>query len=135
MKRLLLGFGLILMLALPCLADSTDDQALNAARSFAAIIDDENLQAAYWSGSPLLRLANEEQTWLEETARAQRMLGKVLAREAKRIRAVTSPADMPDDNYRLILFDAHTERKASAVEVLLIHQVDGVWQVCAYSIR
>lgn len=135
MRKLLLGLCLILLLTVPSLADNIDDQALSIARTFAALVDDENFQAAYWSGSPLLHLANAEQAWLNKTARTQQVLGKVLERELKKIRSVTSPADMPDDDYRIILFDARTEHKAKAAEVILVHPVDGIWQVCDYSIR
>ena len=135
MKRLLLGFFLILLLIMPSFAEGTDEQAIIAAENFAQMIDDGNFQAAYWSGSALLQLANEEQQWLDKTARTQLVLGKVIRRELKRVRAVTSPADLPDDEYRTILFEAHTERKEKAAEVLQVHQVNGIWQVCAYAIR
>ena len=135
MKAILLGCACFFLLAMPCLADNVDEHALTAAGSFAALIDDNNFQAAYWSGSPLLQRANVEQQWIDLTERSKLVLGKVLTRSLKRIRAATSPPFLPDDDYRIILFEAQTEYKAKAAEIILAHQVDGSWKVCSYSIR
>jgi len=135
MKTVLLGFCCFWLLVVPCLANDIDEQAITAARSFAEIVDDGNISAAYWTGSPLLRLANAEQQWIDNTARSQRVLGKALVRKLKRIKTVSSPPGLPDDDYRIILFDTETENKAGAAEVILLHQVTGLWQVCSYSIR
>ncbi len=134
-KAILLSVCSVFLLGTFCFAGAVDDRAIAAGASFATIIDDGNFQAAYWVGSTLLRLANVEQEWLDRTARSQLVLGKVLERKFTRIRAVTSPAGLPDDDYRIILFTARTEYKAEAVEVILLHQVNGFWQVCSYSIR
>ncbi len=112
-----------------------EEAAVQTARTFAKVIDDSNYQAAYWIGSPLLRLANAEQEWIDRTARSQLLLGKVLERNLKQIRTVTGPANLPDDDYRIILFMARTEYKAEAAEVILLHQVNRLWQVCSHSIR
>ena len=135
MKTALLGISCFLLLVLPCLANDIDELAITAAYRFAEIVDDENISAAYWSGSPLLRLANAEQQWIDDTARSQRVLGKILERKLRRLKAVSSPPGLPDDDYRIILFDAKTEHKLEAAEVILLHQVAGLWQVCSYSIR
>ncbi|HEY5675130.1 MAG TPA: DUF4019 domain-containing protein [Malonomonas sp.] len=135
MKTVLLGICCLFLAVVPCLANDIDNRAIAAARSFTEIVDEGNFQAAYWFAAPLLRLANAEQLWTESTARSQRVLGKVLDRKLKRIKAVSSPPGLPDDDYRIILFDALTEYKAAAAEVILLHQVAGLWQVCSYSIR
>ncbi len=135
MKKLLVGFFLLVVLAGSGYADEKDELAINAAVTFAGLIDDGNIQAAYWVGSPLLQLADDEQQWLDKTERAQKVLGKVLERKLKKIRSVTSPADFPDDDYRIMLFDARTEHKEKAAEVILAHQVEGSWQICSYAIR
>jgi hypothetical protein len=135
LKVVLLSICSVFLLGSFCIAADLDDRAIAAGASFATIIEDGNFQAAYWVGSPLLRLANPEQEWLDRIARSQQVLGKVLERKFKHLRAVTSPAGLPDDDYRIILFTARTEYKAEAVEVILLHQVNGFWQVCSYSIR
>jgi len=135
MKRLFIGIFLLLFLAVPGFADNFDTEALGAAESFVSIIDDGNFQAAYWSGSALLRLANAEQEWLARTERSQKVLGKVQSRKLKKTRMITSSAHLPDDNYQLILFSSRTVYKAKAHETLLLHQVNGLWRVCAYQIH
>jgi len=135
MKKFLIGLFLLVVMAGSGYADEKDDLAINAAMAFAGLIDDGNIQAAYWVGSPLLQLANEEQGWLNKTARTQKVLGKVLERKLKKVRSVTSPADFPDDDYRIMLFDARTEHKDKAAEVILAHKVNGIWQICSYAIR
>lgn len=135
LKATLLSFCCVFLVGSYCFASDLDDQAIAAGANFATVVVDGNYQAAYWIGSPLLRLANTEQEWIDRTARTQRVLGKVLERKLTRVRAVTSPAGLPDDDYRIVLFTARTERKAEAAEVILLHQVNGLWQVCSYSIR
>jgi Protein of unknown function (DUF4019) len=135
MRKLLIGLCLLLFLTVPSLADNTEDQILAAAISFAELVADGNFQAAYWSGAPLLQSANAEQEWLDHTERSQKVLGRVLTRDLKTTRAITSLASFPDDNYQVILFSTRTEYKAKAYETLLLHQVDGSWQVCSYKIH
>lgn len=134
-KAILLSVCSVFLLGTFCFAADVDERAIAAGSSFAAIIDDGNFQAAYWVGSPLLRLANPEQEWLDRISRSQLVLGKVLERKLTHLRAVTSPAGLPDDDYRILLFTARTEYKAEAVEVIFLHQVNDFWQVCSYSIR
>lgn len=135
MKSLLSGMFLLLLLVVPALADDLDDQALSSAINFVTTIDDGNLQAAYWMASPLLQLMIPEQQWVDQADRTQQVLGHVLQRKLKRLRSATSPANFPDDDYRMLYFEARTERKSKASEVILLHRVDGLWRVCEYSIR
>lgn len=135
MKTILLGLSCLFLLTSPCFADDIENQTLETALSFAQLIDDSNLQAAYWSGSALLRLANDEQEWLERTERSQKVLGKAVERKVKATRSINSFARLPDDAYQVILFTTRTEHKAKAFETLLLHQVSGIWQVCSYSIH
>ncbi len=117
------------------LADTVPEQVIAIAETFATTIDSENYQAAYMSGSELLRLANDEQILIDRIERNQAMLGKVLHRTLKTIRAVTSPPNFPDGDYLWVCFDARTEHKAKAAEVILVEQRGGIWAVCSYSIR
>ncbi len=135
MKYLLLGFCLLFLLTVPSLADNIEDQALTTARSFAELVNDGNFQAAYWTGSPLLQLANAEQEWLDRIDRDQKVLGRVLTRELKKTRSITSLAGFPDDTYQVVLFNSRTEHKTKAHETLLLHQVGGLWRVCSYKIH
>jgi len=117
------------------LADTFPAQAIAIAETFATTIDSRSYQAAYMSGAELLRLANDEQSWIDKTERKQIVLGKVLQRTLKSVRAVTSPSDFPDGDYLWVYFDARTERKVKAAEVILVEQRDSAWAVCSYSIR
>lgn len=135
MKALAIGVCLFLLLPSAIFAKPTDIEVLTVARSFATQLDSGDFQAAYRSASPLMRLLNDEQEWLNDASRTRQVLGKVTKRELRRIRAVDSPSEMPDDDYRLLLFDTSTEHKKSAAEVVTLHKVDGDWKVCAYSLR
>jgi len=124
-----------LLLGSPGWADDQQTQAVAAALAFSSIIDQENFQAAYWAGSELLRLANDEQEWIDQTGRAQNLLGKVTQRTLKAVRSVTTYPGLPDDEYVIVYFQASSFFKANAAEVLLVHQEAGLPKVCAYSIR
>ena len=132
MKRILAGFCLLLLLTVPSLADNVEDQALATARQFAELINAGNYAAAYWSASPLLQLANAEDDWLDQVERRHKVLGRVLERSLHKTRMVDSLAYLPDDNYQIIVFASRTERKAKAIETLILHKVNGIWQVCCY---
>ncbi len=134
MRHLVAGIFLLL-LAVTAFADDLDDQALSSALNFATTIDDGNFQAAYWLASPLLRLMVPEQEWIDKSERTRQVLGRVLQRELIRLRTATSPADFPDDDYRMLYFESRTERKNKAAEVILLHRVDGLWRVCDYLLR
>lgn len=135
LKTTLLNICFVLLLASASLASDTQNQALASALAFTGIIDSSNAQAAYWSGSPRLRQANDEQEWVKRTDRIQALLGKVQERNFQQIRHVTSSTYLPDDNYQIVIFDSRTEHKAAATEVVQLHRVDEIWQVCKYSIH
>ena len=135
LKTTILCICIVLLLGSAGLASDMKDEVLASALAFTEIIDSSNAQAAYWSSSPLLRRANDEQEWIKRTDRIQALLGKVQGRALQQIRHVTSFARLPDDNYLIVVFDSRTEYKAEATEVVQLHQVNEIWQVCLYSIH
>lgn len=135
MKKLLIAFCLLFILASPGLANEPDDLALEAAKVFTMQVDDGNLRAAFWNSSPLLQLANIEEVWIEQLERNQKVLGKVLDRTLHKARMIDSSAYLPDDDYQVIIFISRTEHKAKAFETMLLHKVNGLWQVCSYQIH
>ncbi len=116
-------------------ASNNQGAAIEAAVEFAALIDEGNYQAAYWSGSELLQLANDEQKWIDENVRAHKLLGTVQERNIKKTRPVNHFAGFPDDNYMIVFFNSKSTYKKNASELILVHQENDIWQVCAYSIR
>lgn len=134
-SRTLLLTSCFLIFAIPCLANEQLDQAIDAALAFSTLIDNGNIQAAYWSGSELLRVANDEQEWIDRTTRTQHLLGKVEQRTLGVVRTVASFPGLPDDEYVIVSFKARSTHKANAAEFLLVHQDNGIFKVCSYSIR
>jgi Protein of unknown function (DUF4019) len=133
--RYFLLIACFLLLAAASLASTQQNQAVEAALAFSAILDEQSFEAAYWSGSELLRQANDEQEWIDKTERSRDLLGNVLQRQLKVVRPVETYPGLPDDDYVIVYFEARTERKEKAAEVFLIHQVNGTLQVCSYSIH
>jgi len=133
--KIIILIACALMLGTASLASEPPSQAVETALTFSSIIDEQNFAAAFWSGSELLRLANDEQEWIRQTERAQILLGPVLQRQLRVVRSVESYPGLPDDHYTMIYFEARTTRKEKAAEVFLIHQDGAGFSVCSYSIR
>ncbi len=112
-----------------------DAQAIATAEAFVTTIDNDSYQAAYMSGSELLRLATDENDWIESTELSRKMFGPVLERNIKAARTVTNYPGLPDGNYLLIYYEVRAERKKKAAEMVLVEQTNTAWAVCFYSIR
>jgi len=133
--KIIILIACALLLGTASLASGPESQAVETALNFSSIIDEQNFTAAYWSGSALLRLANDEQEWTRQAERAQVLLGPVLQRQLRVVRSVETYPGLPDDHYTMIYFEARTARKEKAAEVFLIHQDGAIFSVCSYSIR
>ena len=119
----------------PVLANDQQNLVVAAASDFTTLVDADNFLAAYWSGSELLRLANDEREWTAQQERAQVLVGKVTKRTLKAVRSIQTYPGLPDGDYVLIYFETRTTYKAKAAEVLLLRDDQGLYQVCSYSIR
>jgi len=139
MKKLivisLLGLCGLLLAPAGTLATLLSQDAIAAAERFVRIIDSGNSNAAYSQASPLLRLAQDEQEFAIAIERAQKLLGPVQQRQLTALRSIGIYPHFPDGDYLIVQFEAVTQYKSKAVEVILLRNLDDVWLVVDYSIR
>ncbi len=125
----------LLMIPAGALANPLSQDAVAAAEHFAEVIDSGNSNVAYNQASPLLRLAQEEQEFKDDIERTHRLLGPVQQRKLRAIRSIGIYPRFPDGDYLIVQFEARTQYKNKAAEVILLRHQDGVWLVADYSIR
>lgn len=139
MKKLfifsLLGLFSLLMIPAGALANLLSHDAVAAAEHFAQVIDSGNSVTAYNQASPLLRVTQDEQEFKDDIERTHRLLGPVQQRKLTAIRSIGIYPRFPDGDYLIIQFEARTQYKNKAAEVILLRQEDGAWLVADYSIR
>jgi hypothetical protein len=51
------------------------------------------------------------------------------------MKARSSYLGLPDGDYLIIYYEARTERKAKAAEVLLLSRNADLWSVCSYRLK
>lgn len=129
---------LLFTLASSCPALATEilkTTAIEEAQSFVMLLDKEEYQSAYWSGSQDFRLLHKENQWVDQFTMRRQRLGKVIHRVLKAARPVKSYPDMPDGKYFLVYFESVTTRKNKATEIVLVNTEGGFPKVSFYMLR
>lgn len=135
MKRLLL-LVLLLTLSCPiCSANLLSSAAIQQAEKFVSLIDNHSLKKAHESTSDLLRLSEPEDEWIIERELTEKLLGTVLDRKLASVKVRDHYLGLPDGDYMIVYFEARTERKAKAAEVLLLVKDVDNWSVCSYMLK
>jgi hypothetical protein len=138
MKKFCLAVIAIVCLALPTQklnAEYFSSEALVQAEAYVAVIDSGDFEQAYRKASRYLQLTQPIEEWLREQNRTRQLLGAVLERQLKTIRARDAYPGLPDGDYLIVCYEARTGFKQEAIEVLLLKQEAGEWLICKYSIR
>ena len=135
MKRLYLFTILFVLSCSICSANLFSSEAIHQAEQFSSLIDNGDYQAAYQSSSVLLHISLSEQEWNIERDRTEKLLGRVLERKLVSIKSRDSYPGLPDGNYLIVYYEAKTERKSKAAEVLLLSRYANRWEVCGYKMR
>ncbi len=117
------------------LSQPSKDNAEATVIAFAELVNQNNLEAAYYSGSEYLQISVPEGEWVDKVHRTFILLGKIKTRTPIKTRPVTSFSGLPDDKYLLVHNQIETERKKKANEVALLRVENGQWKVCDYSVR
>jgi len=118
-----------------CFASNFPVQAISAAEQFTRLLDKKDYNSAYKGSSDLLKMIDAESEWIKERRLSDHLLGTVQERKLVSIRARDTYPGLPDDEYLVIYFEARTERKEKAAEVLLVNLAGDVWQVCSYRLK
>lgn len=116
-------------------AELFSSEALLSAEAFVVDIDKSDFRSAYASAAPMLQVMSPQDVWIDQQKLSFLLLGKTIKRQLKTVRSRESYPGLPDGNYLIVCYEAQTEYKSKAIEVVLLKESDDVWQVCKYSIR
>jgi hypothetical protein len=135
MKRLSIAAILFVLSCFICSASLLPSQALNQAEQFIALIDNQEYKTAFNNSSLLLQTLTSRQEWIAERGRSVELLGSVQDSKLVAIKARSSYPGLPDGDYLIVYYEARTERKEKAAEVLLLSKNANLWSVCSYRLK
>ena len=128
------------MVILPALAaekhDEAEKQAVAAAESWLALVDDGKYGESWDAAADYLKNAVTKDDFVKSLTAARKPLGKLKSREVKSKEYRTSLPGAPDGEYVVIQFKTVFENKKSAIETVTpMLDKDGKWRVSGYYIR
>jgi len=131
---------LILALPLPALAaekhDEAEKQALAAAESWLALVDDGKYAESWDTAAEYLKNAVTKDDFVKSLNAARKPLGKLKSKEVKSKDSRTSLPGAPDGEYVVIQFKISFENKKAAIETITpMLDKGGKWRVSGYYIR
>jgi predicted SnoaL-like aldol condensation-catalyzing enzyme len=116
--------------------DEAEKQAVAAADSWLALVDDGKYAESWDAAAGYLKNAVTKEDFVKSLTAARKPLGKLKAREVKSKEYRTSLPGAPDGEYVIIQFKTSLEDKKSAVETVTpMLDKGGKWKVSGYYIR
>ncbi len=117
-------------------AGEAEDQAVESAKAWLAIVDAGDYADSWTEAAEFFRNAVTQVQWVQAVTPVRGPLGAVVSRELKSAQYSTTLPGAPDGEYVLIQFTSSFEHKASAVEtVTSMKDADGSWRVAGYFIK
>jgi Protein of unknown function (DUF4019) len=140
LQRVCLGLVLVVSLPVVLRADEkheeAEKQAIAAAKSWLAGVDDGKYADGWESASDLLKTAVTKADFEKALAAARKPLGAVKERRVKSREYQSSLPGAPDGEYVVIQFQTSFENKKSATETITpMLGKDHIWRVSGYYIK
>lgn len=110
-------------------------QAIVAAENFAGFIDQEEYSTAYENASEFFQITLSKEDWIKQRQQTNFLVGGVQERKLVSVRSRTAYPRLPDGDYLVVYFEAQTEYKEKAAEVMLVKLDGDSWQVCSYRLK
>jgi len=101
------------------LAGDFESEALQQAEQFVSQIDNQDYHTAYNATSELFQLSSSEKKWIDGRKITEKILGPIYDRRLVSMKARESYPGLPDGDYMIVYYEARTERKTKATEILL----------------
>jgi len=116
--------------------DDAEKQAVSAAESWLAMVDDGKYGESWDAASNYLKNAISKDDFAKSLNAARKPLGKLKFREVKSKEYRTSLPGAPDGEYVVIQFKTTFENKKSAIETITpMLDKDKKWRVSGYYIK
>lgn len=121
--------------ALPARTSAIEAAPLQAAQEWLSVIDGSHYPASWDAAGNQFRGQVTRARWAEALTMVRMPLGQLQERKALDMTSASTLPGAPDGQYRILRFDTRFERKANAVETVVLCLEDGRWKVEAYLIQ
>ena len=133
-------FVIFAIIFLPCLAwaetDKVESQAVEAAKSWLALVDAGSYGRSWESAAGYFKRAIKKDRWEQAASAVREPLGAVVSRSLQSATYTTSLPGAPDGKYVVIQFSSSFENKKTAIETVTpMLDKDGQWRVSGYYIK
>ena len=110
--------------------------AMAAAQSWLATVDAGRYAQSWQDAAQVFRAALPSEKWEPMIQSARSETGGFIARKVRSATYTRKPADAPEGEYLVIIFDARFEKLPHAVETVTpMREPDGSWKVSGYWIK
>ena len=140
MKRLVCAFVCVaLLMPLLVRAQPTQEderEAAKAASAWLELLDAGRVGESWEQMSPFVKNSVSKADWEQVLPNVREILGKVHNRRPMASERIGSLPGMPDGDYVVLRFLSHCEKKAEAVETMIMcKDNDGSWRAATYVFR
>jgi hypothetical protein len=120
----------------PAQAETREEAAEKAARSWLALVDQAKYPESWDQAAPFFKKAVTQDKWKEMVVPVREPLGKVVSRTLKSSAYKESIPNAPAGPYVVIQFTTDFEHKKDAIETVTpMADADGTWRVSGYYIQ
>ena len=127
---------IVFLTAGPALAGTAEEDAVQAAEKWLALVDAGDYSASWEQSGELLKKAVTVEQWAQAMEATRTPLGDLVSREVLGSKYATSLPGAPDGEYVVIQFKSSFANKKEAVETVTPKKdSEGVWRVSGYFIK
>jgi hypothetical protein len=110
-----------------------EDSAVKAAKSWLALVDNENYAESWKGTAPVFQAAVTQELWTNTMNGLRKPLGDLISRKLKSAKYMTQMPGAPDGEYVVMKFNTSFTNKKTAIETVTVGPKAGVqWKVSGY---
>ena len=124
------------LLCLMAAATPQSEAGQRQAGDWLALVDAGKYAASWDAASSSFRKAIAKDKWVEAVTAARKPLGKIESRKLETAQPVKDPPNAPPGDYIILQFASDFEKKANAVEtVVMVQDDDKQWRTSGYFVK
>ncbi len=126
---------LVLIMAMPAVAEDRIDAAEAAARSWLTAVDAAEYRRSWKNAATLFKSQVTAKQWRDAISGTRESMGAVKSRTLSGANYTTSLPGAPDGEYVVLQFTTEFENKKAAIETVTPMLDDGAWRLSGYYIK